>query len=71
MAWRCGRNNSTSVFISSVASEKVSKFLIIDSLDAENEHFIARAPNRGVSKANFLYKIWIYLMKFIKGILIL
>jgi hypothetical protein len=59
--WRCGRNNDTSVFISSVASGKVSKFLKIGSLGAENEHFIARAPNRGVSKANFLYKKYMYI----------
>ena len=42
-----------SVFLTSVASEKVSKQSKIDSLAAENEHFIARSPNRGDSKPDF------------------
>ena len=49
--WR--KNNSTSVFFRSMASEKMSNRSKIGSLVAENEHFLARAPKRGVSKVEF------------------
>ena len=48
------KNNSTSVFFRFVASEKMSNRSKIDSLVAENEHFIARAPNEAFQKWSFL-----------------
>ena len=42
MGVRCPGNNSTSVFFRFETSEKMSNRSKIDSLDAENELFIAR-----------------------------
>jgi hypothetical protein len=71
MGWRYGKNNGTRVFISSVASEKVSNRSKIDSLDAENGYCKARGPRRGSSKMDFLYKIRIPFINFLREIQIL
>ena len=54
MGVRWYRNNSTSVFSMSVASEKMSNRSKNGSLDSENEDFLARMPKRDVSEADFV-----------------
>ena len=60
MGVRCHKNNSTSVFFRSVASEKMSNRSKNGSLDSENEYFLARAPKRSVTEVDFRYYVDIY-----------